>query len=403
MVNIILRLVKRTLIEKDVFLKKTFKKYYYNNIANLSAPNRLIEREIGYLTFSPERMIRHLNLRNEGELRALILHEVPKAVYYSSAYYEDPSAPINARTWKGADLIFDIDLDHLPPMEGLMETFFICNDCKHYFSNINQKICPDCGSQKVEEINIATKKGLEYCKQEIIKLIDVLVKDFGMFKDNFNIYFSGKRGYHLTLENSSYESADQTFRLELSDYLSLNGFRLRRLLDEHLSLEQQAYLFPYPWEKGMTGRISKKLCEEILHLSTDNLDGDLFRNQLLEYFSKSTYSDLLAKFESFKQDLSVKIDVAVTTDIHRIFRMPNTLHGGTGFLKKEIKNIDIFFPLIHAVVLSDEPTKVHVFYSPKFELKEQQFGPYKNQEVTLPEMAAIFLIAVGVAQPLELT
>jgi DNA primase small subunit len=132
-------------MEKDVFLKKIFKKYYYNNITKIATPTRLLEREIGYLTFSPERMIRNLHLKNEGELRALILHEAPKAIYYSSAYYDDPSAPINSRVWKGADLVFDIDLDHLPTVERFMETVCICNDCRKFFSAANEKNCPNCG------------------------------------------------------------------------------------------------------------------------------------------------------------------------------------------------------------------------------------------------------------------
>ncbi|MGQ9781672.1 MAG: DNA primase small subunit domain-containing protein [Nitrososphaeria archaeon] len=387
--------------EKDIFLKKIFKKYYYNNITKLSPPKRLSEREIGYLTFSPEKMIRHLNIQNEGELKALILHEAPKAVYYSSAYYEDPSAPINARIWKGADLIFDIDLDHLPNKEGLMEKFYICNNCKHYFSDSDAKTCPECSSQKIEEIKMATTEGLTYCKQEVIKLIDVLSKDFGVSRKDLNIYFSGKRGYHLTLEESQYESADQTFRLELSDYLLLNGFRIQRIFDEHLSLDQQVSLFPSPWDKGSVGRFSKKFCEEVLDLSVANLEEDFFRNRLMEYISKTTNTDISTKLESIRQDLSIKIDVAVTTDIHRIFRMPDTLHGGTGFVKKKIMEIDSFLPLVHAVVLSDEPTKIYVYYVPKFELKGQQFGPYKKQEVTVPEAVAVFLVAMNVAQPLE--
>jgi DNA primase small subunit len=191
------------LTEKEVFLKKIFKKYYYKNVTKINVPARLSEREIGYLTFSPEMMIRNLKIKNEGELSALILHEAPKAIYYSSAYYDDPSYAINSRVWKGADLIFDIDLDHLPKVEGLMEILFFCNDCRTFFSNA-KKNCTNCGSHKIEEIKIATKKGLEYCKQEIVKLSDVLIRDFGLSKNDLKIYFSGKRGYHLAVENSPY-------------------------------------------------------------------------------------------------------------------------------------------------------------------------------------------------------
>ena len=39
----------------------------------------------------------------------------------------------------------------------------------------------------------------------------------------------------------------------------------------------------------------------------------------------------------------VSIDSAVTTDIHRIFRLPNTLHGETGFVKCQC-DLDNFNP-----------------------------------------------------------
>jgi DNA primase small subunit len=392
--------VEKILTEKEIFLKKIFKKYYYNNVTKITIPARLPEREIGYFTFSHDGMIRNLKVENVGELSALILHEAPKAFYYSSAYYDDPSAPINSRVWKGADLIFDIDLDHLPKVEGLMEILFFCNDCRTFFSS-TKKNCTNCGSNKIEEIKIATKNGLEYCKQEIVKLSDVLIRDFGLSNNDLKIYFSGKRGYHLAVENSSYEKADQNFRLELSDYLTLNGFRLKRIIDERSSSEQQSYFFPTPWEKGWPGRFSKDFCEKLLRLQINAPDEDFFRKTISEYISKNSYKDLLNIFESIKQNLSIKIDVAVTTDIHRIFRMPDTLHGGTGLVKKKIVDINSFSPLVDSAVLSDEPTKVHVFYSPKFELKEQQFGPYNNQKVILPEMAAVFLVAMNLAEPLE--
>lgn len=393
--------MKRTLIEKDAYLKKTFKKYYYDSVTRIKTPSRLSEREIGYLTFSPEKMVRHLAFKDEGELRALILHEAPKAVYYSSAYYDDPSAPINARIWKGADLIFDIDLDHLPQEDDLMTSFFVCHKCKSVFENLESKNCPYCNSQSVEEVKIATEKGLECCKKEIIKLTEILEKDFGLLKDHFCIYFSGKRGYHLTVEGTKYEMAGQPFRIELSDYLTLNGFRLNKILNGDIPPEQQVYQFPSPWEKGWLGRFSREYLKNTLGDSNVNYDEDTFRNMLLPILSKSKYEDILSSLESIKKRLSVKIDVAVTTDIHRIFRMPDTLHGGTGFVKKKIENIDEFSPLTHAIVLSDEPTKVHVFYSPKFELKDNFYGPYKNEDLVLPEYAATFLVAMGLAQALE--
>ena len=392
--------MKAILIKKDLFLKKMFKRYYYSSVTKIMSPIRLAEREIGYLTFDPEKMIRHLHLKNEGELRALILHEVPKSVYYSSAYYDDPSAPINTRVWKGGDLIFDIDLDHLPLVGDYIVTFCLCNNCKGYFEKVEGKVCPNCNSHLLEEIKMVTKDGLEYCKKEAIKLIEVLEQDFGILEAGFRTYFSGKRGFHVSVESSSYESADQAFRIELSNYMTMNGFKLTRILSKNISYESQIHAFPIPSTKGWLGRISRKLYLDKLKCSVDNLDEDYPKN-LSIFFSNNKFEDVQQTLESIVKELGIGIDVAVTTDIHRIFRLPNTLHGDTGLLKKKIDNIDSFSPLTDAVAFSEEPIKIHVFYSPQFELKEQLFGPYKNQKVNLPEMAAVFLVALGLAEPLE--
>lgn len=386
---------------REDFLRKRFRTYYYENMHKIQAPQRLSEREIGYLTFYPEKMIRHLTLRSEGELRALLIHEAPKSVYYSSAYYADPSAPINTRIWKGADLVFDIDLDHLMAEEDYMISFTLCNSCNLYFPENNSKRCPSCGSEKITVISIPTKKGLEYGKEEIVRLMDILIDDFGITKKEIKIYFSGKRGYHLTVENSLYEDADQTFRMELSDYLTLNGFKISNILNQDYTLNELSQIFPLPYEKGWLGRISKYFLENILNNNLQNLNENYLRDILQKYFSTITHKELQSTLEKIIDKIKIRIDTNVTTDIHRIFRMPGTLHGETGFIKKEITKIESFCPLVDAIAFTQEPVKVHVHYAPKFELKEQVFGPYKNQEITLPEMAAVFLICIGLAEPLD--
>lgn len=392
-----------SVIEKNNFLKKAFRRYYYENINKIYAPQRLSEREIGYLTFYPEKMIRHITLKNEGELKALLIHEAPKSVYYSAAYYNDPSAPINARVWKGADLVFDIDLDHLPFKETHMIFIYICNNCNSIFANLDNKICSSCGSEKISTISIPTKEGLEYAKDEIIRLMNILIDDFGISKDKIKIYFSGKRGYHLTVENSFYEDSDQHFRLELSDYLTLNGFKLltTTILNRNTPINELYQIFPLPYEKGWMGRISKSFFENIIDIKLESPNDAYLRTLLQKYFSTVLYKDLKLSLEKIIDEIKIRLDVNVTTDIHRIFRMPETLHGETGLLKKGIDNIDNFYPLVDAIAFSQEPIKVYVDYAPKFELDEQIFGPYKKEEVLLPEIAVIFLTCMGLAKPLE--
>jgi len=54
----------------------------------------------------------------------ILEEKTPIHLYYSSAYYEEPSADkMDLKGWLGSDLIFDIDSDHYP---GCDKTLSIC-------------------------------------------------------------------------------------------------------------------------------------------------------------------------------------------------------------------------------------------------------------------------------------
>ncbi len=89
------------------------------------------------------------------------------------------------------------------------------------------------------------------------------------------------------------------------------------------------------------------------------------------------------------------IDESVTTDIHRVFRMPGTLHGTSGMLKMRVDSLEGFDPQTQPVVLGEEIVTVQVNYAPEFYLKGRKFGPYDSASVRLPTYAAVFLLARG--------
>jgi DNA primase small subunit len=97
---------------------------------------------------------------------------------------------------------------------------------------------------------------------------------------------------------------------------------------------------------------------------------------------------------------SAKIDTVVTTDIHRLIRLADTLHGKTGFLKVEfpVSTIDSFDPFKDAIAFKEGKVMVNVSDAPEFRLGEETFGPYKSQRVELPTAAALLLICKGRAE-----
>ena len=100
---------------------------------------------------------------------------------------------------------------------------------------------------------------------------------------------------------------------------------------------------------------------------------------------------------------SVKIDTVVTTDIHRLIRLTNTLHGKTGLKKIEvpITGIEHFDPFKSAVTFKKGTVTVLVSDAPKFRLGDETYGPYKEQEIELPTAAALMLLCKGAAKVVE--
>jgi DNA primase small subunit len=94
------------------------------------------------------------------------------------------------------------------------------------------------------------------------------------------------------------------------------------------------------------------------------------------------------------------VDTVVTTDIHRLIRMPETLNGKTG-LKAAMVGLDRleeFDPFSEPAVFEGTQT-IRVMEAPPLRIRDQTFGPFSDERVELPLSAAVLLIAKGVAMP----
>ena len=99
------------------FLKERFSRYYEDT--ELPAPLKIEQREFGVIT---ERggMWRHLAFENIDKMHDFIRKQVPLHAYHSSAYYETPDEKfMDDKKWLGADLVFDLDADHIEGAETL--------------------------------------------------------------------------------------------------------------------------------------------------------------------------------------------------------------------------------------------------------------------------------------------
>ncbi|MDG7035235.1 MAG: hypothetical protein JRM78_03320 [Nitrososphaerota archaeon] len=95
--------------------------------------------------------------------------------------------------------------------------------------------------------------------------------------------------------------------------------------------------------------------------------------------------------------LAIKVDPSVSMDVHRIFRLPGSLHDKSGLSKKECDEQLSGDPFDSAVALREDPVKIRITYAPQIRLKGQVFGPYKDESKTIPTYAAVYLMLKGLA------
>jgi DNA primase small subunit len=81
-------------------------------------------------------------------------------------------------------------------------------------------------------------------------------------------------------------------------------------------------------------------------------------------------------------------------------RMPNTLHGKTGLRMTKIKteNLEKFDPFTESIAFQKGFLPIFVNNAYEFRLGDKIYGPYKDERITLPTAAAIFLLCKGVAR-----
>jgi len=133
--------------EQD-FIQRTFAEYYRSHCREIRPPSLISQREFGFLLSREKMMVRHKSFLTAEELQRFILTNVPADVYYSSAHYERPTEPMDKKGWLRADLIFDIDSDHLDTPCKRDHDFWTCENCNTSGRGHKPEKCQSCGGTK---------------------------------------------------------------------------------------------------------------------------------------------------------------------------------------------------------------------------------------------------------------
>ena len=373
-------------------------------------------------------MVRHKSFVSPTALRSFLRERIPSDVYHSCAYYDNPEAEMDQKGWIGADLVFDIDADHIPTSCGKIHDKWKCGNPECQVSGgmvgrgVMPEACPACGGVRFETKTWACEECIVATRVETRKLLDMLQNDFGFAEHEIHTYFSGHRGYHIHVENKAVQSLDAVARKEIVDYVSgigLTLFEEKKQKRKRSIRKKKSALFSlgnYGWKRrlkrGMYSYLQTATKEDLNSVGIKQSGANALvknkRTVLNRCIGEARWSivkgvghETWMRIAEYVKNREIsQIDTVVTTDVHRLIRANGTLHGKTGLLKVEfpVKELDAFDPFVEAVAFKGGEARVFVWDAPEFKLSGEKFGPYRNQQVMMPIAAAVLLILKGRAE-----
>jgi DNA primase small subunit len=385
-------MTESTVAKTASVVRTAFRGYYFKPDV-IEGPEKIEQREFGYMQFGQAGMVRHLSFKSMKELTATIMKEVPSDIYCSNAYYRFPTYPMQEKQWLGADLIFDIDGKdlHLPCVPS--HSYLVCANCCHASSPAHEErkeySCPACGGKKADNVSIPCGKCIDGSKKEVKRLVEFLTGDLDMQKEDIRVYFSGNNGFHIHVSDSAYTPLDPQARSDLVGYLSGSGLMTESVGVRKGSAENLFFIkFPrsglaYGWRSRVAGK---------LKIDSSSM---IKLNHIVE--QKGGYTPFKVDLERMARDMGVRIDPQVTTDVHRVFRMPGTLNSKSGLAKIKCGDLDSFDPFVDACLLGDSKASVRIKTPVKLKLKNKSFNISK-ESAELPAFAAVYLICKGLAE-----
>lgn len=364
------------------YLRKRFEDYY--KTATFVMPPAVEQREWGFIFFDQTgevRMRRHMGFGSKSEVDSYVRSMVPRHAYHSTAYYSLPSAPtMMEKGWSGADLIFDLDADHI--IRGAYDVM------------------------------------LDRVKEETFKLLSMLTGELGFTKNDIDVVFSGGRGYHIHVRNLETRQWGSAERRELVDYVCGTGIdpaillganrssgwavryrsAILEYLDELAKADRAEAIAAVGSLKGVGETSAENVVDSIKDITA------LVKNPKRSVPVTGSLKKVLEQEEGPLVDKvrarAALTDEPVTTDIKRLIRMPGSLHGGSGFrvVPLTVSELDSFDPLTDAVVFGDSrEVRVDLMFALSMPVLGNKYSLEKGIN-TVPEALGVYLCARGAAR-----
>jgi DNA primase small subunit len=380
------------------YLRGRFGDHYRR--VSLDLPPSPEQREWGFIPWTSgpgTTMVRHRSLLDIGDVEGFLQRKRPRHAYFSAGYYDDPGAgSMGEKGWRAADLVFDLDADHLPRVDP-------------------------------EEDSYAEM--LAVCKDALVRLLDFLTDDFGF--EDLEVAFSGGRGYHVHVRDEGVRPLGREERREVVDYVRGVDVTFERLLETEavagMGRQTPAEKRTLKYDGGWGKRVHERLMALVDEVNAMDEDAAMARLQEFDGIGEGSATKLVTVFDERYDELAAgnvdvhgrvatlarvltedtvasdtaPIDEPVTTDINRLIRLPGSLHGGSGLQVTRIDRDDVadFDPLADAIpeTFRGNEIAVEVTDGGEVELDGVTFTVPAGAQ-TLPEYLGVFLMTRGRAE-----
>ena len=386
-----------------------FGQYYQH--ASLWSPPRIKTREWMFIPFGGAPPVRHKSFSDVNQVQSFLSQRAMHSCFYSTAYWRRPyELKMADKLWQGADLIFDLDGDHLP---GVTDRDF-----------------PGM---------------LEVIQEQAWSLWnDFLEPEFGFSEEHLQVTFSGHRGFHLHYRDPRLFHLDSEARRELVSHIRGEGVdvqgglaryhdhdakgwtqRIRDGMDSMIGTLRAIH-------QGAEGSRSELRRLESALQSLQDREGNTSQRsataikrlaELMDHDKrvqrlKEGKFELLGNYQSLflnllKADASVVLgsagetDEVVTIDVRRQIRWPTSLHGKSGMRVTEfpLSRLDPdgsqpYNPLMEAFVLGmDEAHEVEwIVDDAVAQFGERRIESNIGERFRTHESGATFLVLKGWAK-----
>ena len=306
-----------------------FTQYY--RTADLWTPPRLRTREWMFIPFGGGTPLRHKSFTDMQSVRNFLCERPQHSCFYSTAYWKRPhELKMADKDWLGADLIFDLDGDHLP--------------------GVTDKDFPAM-------IDVIQEQAWSLWN-------DFLEPDFGFKEEFLQVTFSGHRGFHLHYRDPKFFHLDSEARRELVSHIRGEGVEVSDLLERARNPNAKGWARRvnkginsvvgkldriYAGDTKLLNSLTAALKEMMEREGIKGLRGKASVEKLAELMQAETRRDRVLNgrlvalnnhallFQNLiRADTSVVLgsagetDEVVTIDTRRQIRWPGSLHGKSG-------------------------------------------------------------------------